>query len=83
MRSSLFRRGVVSLCAGWAGAVASQEDPSLLQPPPKVLEARPFLRHQRPVYRNYALQFYTNPALTVSTFSGAAAMTPGTSAPSM
>ncbi len=54
--------GLLTLCLVWTGAVASQEEPALLQPPPQLLEARPFLRYQRPIYRNYAFQFYTNPS---------------------
>ena len=60
MNRRLVRRVVLALCGFLVTGAESREEPSLYSLP-QLLPARPFLRHDRPAYRNYALQIYTHP----------------------
>ena len=59
MRCRLVRRVLLALCACLVTGAESREEPSLYSLP-QLLPARPFLRYDRPAYRNYALQIYTH-----------------------
>ena len=60
MNRRLARRVVLALCGFLVTGAESREEPSLYSLP-QLLPARPFLRHDRPAYRNYALQIFTHP----------------------
>ena len=60
MRYNLVWPSLILLCLTCVTIVEGQEESAPLPPLPVVVPSRPFLLHDRPAYRNYAIHNYQN-----------------------